>query len=177
MIALQELTLRRLERAANTAIARVIAREPADNGKGAMLRLYHLSSPEDGMAGLTELWSGWVGGNSNTTKQAKYCVISSEKALRLALNHQRYRHITSFESLAPTFHQYQGAALLRAEVPDISGTAASIIIVSVSGLSAINDQRIGLLTIAAMEWDANNSIRQVVSLTQDSEYDVLLQPA
>lgn len=170
MPSLQNLTLRRLERSANIAIARIIEREPAEVGKGAMFRLYHLSSQNDGMSGMSELSSCWIGGNANREKTPKYSVFTVEKALRTAYNYQRYNHTSSQQSAVPRFHQYQGAALVHAKVPDINPEAESILIVSVSGLSAINDQRTGLLAIELMQWGAEHSIMHVLSTTQDRDY-------
>ncbi len=170
MESLQLTTLRNLERNASTAIARVIASDQSDAGKGAMFRLYHLTTREDSIRGLSELWAGWIGGRVNSAKRQAYGLFATEKALRLAKNCAESSHRTSFESARPDNQEYAGAVLLRARIPDIDQHSASFIIATVSGLSAINDQRTALLTIELMQWHLGDSIDQVLAVIQDPEY-------
>ncbi len=170
MIKLQDLTRRKLERQANAAIVRATDLDRADVGKGAIIRLFHLSDQSAGMSGLTELWFSWIGGRANEDRRSKYEVFSFEKALRTALNYQQLGHVSSFESVRRDAYQYQGAALVECMVPELNQSGLSTLIVSVSGLAALNDQRTGLLTLELMDWKAEKSITRVLATTDDRGY-------
>lgn len=172
MVSLQDLTKRKLEREAHTALGHIINVDPSDTHKGAVIRLFHLSHHSDGMAGLTELWSAWIGGNarSNIERRPKYEALSYEKALRTALNHYMHSHVSSYESVRPKVHQYQGAVLIGAYIKDIHATEPTLLIASVSGLSALNDQRLALFTNERMGWASPVSIVKVCAVTGDHEY-------
>ncbi len=167
---LQSLTKRTLEREAHNALVRITYDSITDAGKGAYLRLFRLTDQTLGIRGLVELWSGWIGGNANAERRPLYEIFSNEKAYRTARNYQIEDHITSWESRDEKSHQYQGASLISAQVPDFSILGPSLLIVSVSGLSAQNDQRLGLLTVNAMGWAAGVSVKAVCERTNDSAW-------
>ncbi len=170
MQSLQLATLRNLERNASTAIARIIARDESEVGNGAIFRLYHLTSGADSIRGMSELWSGWIGGRSNAQKRQTYGLFTIEKSLRLAKNHAQFGHRTSYESARPEAQEYAGAVLLQARIPEIDQHADSLVIASVSGLSASNDQRTAILTVELMKWPLGDSIRNLMQITADDEY-------
>ncbi len=172
---LQDLTKRRLERAANTALLRIVEADPSDTHKGAFTRIFHLTAPSDGMSGLTELWCGWIGGRSNEDRRAKYEALSYEKGLRTAKNAYALGHVSSYESMRPKFHEYQGAVLIGVYVKEIHVTEPQLLIVSTSGLAALNDQRTGLLTIELMDWASPAGTTQVCAVTGDDAYLQLLE--
>lgn len=147
MPSLKPETLEQLIRAANRAAEQVLQLDPADKDKGAMLRLFFLEKPEDGLKSVCELWSGRICGTNNIGRRRIYSFLTVEKCQRTIKNYRRRGHVSSFESANSRDDEYPGAVLLRVRIPEINDGAECIIVVSVSGFCAINDQRTALRTI------------------------------
>lgn len=155
-----------IEHAAREAVESVGQIQPTEMGKGGYYRLYHLASPADGLAGLIPVMPKvWLGGKANWEKAGKYEVLSAEKAIRLGMTQLVHRHIASFQSANEELAQYQGAVLVRAKFPEITGQSFGLFISSFSGLPARFDEQVALYALG--RFVDRESIGDVIKATKN----------
>lgn len=148
-----------IRQAGERAVKEVVPKLPAEYAeKGAFLRAYVLPNLEESYIGLVNLYSGWIGGQSNNDEIDKYLIVSVEKAIRLASNAKKYRHMCSWESRDPeTFvfrEKFGGAILVRCSLPTLDPDPIYLLL-SVSGLNEKGDEAIALYTATFLQWKLN----------------------